>query len=284
MKTLRLALAALLIAASALAADSAPPVKIAILKLIPRVNAKADNFAKLEKYAREAAAAGVKILVSSECYLDGYPGNIKLNPGLTLEQMRGMSEPLDGPYVRRACALAQELGVMLVFGFSEWRAGHVYNTAAFIAADGRILGTYSKAHTRGEIYAPGSEFPVFDTPHGRVGLLICYDRQLPENSRLLAIRGAEMILIPAHSPSVQLVNEDLMMQVRAYENNAFVVLANPYNALAADPDGRLVARNADRDAEGVVYATFDPRVRAERSRTPLNERRPEIYGELARPK
>ena len=273
-----------MVATCAVAAPATAPVKIAIMKLIPRIDAKAENFAKLDKYAREAAAAGAKILVTSECYLDGYPGNIKLNPSLTLEQMRTMSEPIDGPYVRRACALAKELGVVLVFGFSEWRAGNVYNTAAVIAADGRIQGTYSKAHTRGEIYAPGSEFPVFDTPHGRVGLLICYDRQVPENSRLLAIRGAEMILIPAHSPSVQLVNEDLMMQVRAYENNAFVVLANPFNAVAADPEGRLVARNADRDAEGVVYATYDPRVRGERSRTPMNERRPEIYGDLATPR
>lgn len=276
------ALAATVAAAETTATPPAPPVKIAILKLIPAPFAKAENFAKLEKHAREAAAAGARILVSSECYLDGYVGNIAMNKGITPEKLLAAAESIDGPYVRRAGALARELKVTLVFGFSEKRGERVYNTAALFDPAGKLLGTYSKSHTGGELYAPGSDFPVFDTPQGRVGLLICYDRQVPETSRLLAVRGAEMILIPAHSPSVSRVNEDLMMQIRAYENNVFIALANPFNALATDPDGDMIAQNADRHAEGILYAEFNPAKRA-RKRTPINSRRPEIYQDLVKP-
>lgn len=263
-------------------APASAPVKIAILKLIPTPFAKAENFAKLDKYAREAAAGGAKILVSSECYLDGYLGNRAMNKGITPELLLEAAETTDGPYVRRAGALARELNVTLVFGFSEKRGEHVFNTAALFGPDGKLLGTYSKSHTGGELYAPGSEFPVFDTPHGRIGLLICYDRQVPETSRILAVRGAEMILIPAHSPSVSRMNEDLMMQIRAYENNVFIALANPFNALATDPDGGMIAHNADRESEGILYAEFDPAKRV-RKRTPIGSRRPEIYQALVKP-
>lgn len=277
-----LASAATAPAAEPAATPPAPPVKIAILKLIPAPFAKAENFAKLEKHAREAAAAGAKILVSSECYLDGYLGHRAMNKGITLERLLEAAETIDGPYVRRAGALARELKVTLVFGFSEKRGENVYNTAALFDPAGKLLGTYSKSHTGGELYAPGAEFPVFDTPHGRVGLLICYDRQLPETSRILAVRGAEMIIIPAHSPSVSRMNEDLMMQIRAYENNVFIALANPFNALATGPDGEMITHNADRNAEGILYAEFDPAKRA-RKRTPINSRRPEIYQDLVKP-
>jgi predicted amidohydrolase len=276
------ALAAPVPAAGTAATPPSPSVKIAILKLIPAPYAKAENFAKLEKHAREAAAAGAKILVSSECYLDGYLGNRAMHKDITPERLMEVAETIDGPYVRRAGALARELKVTLVFGFSEKRGAEVFNTAALFGPDGKLLGTYSKSHTGGELYAPGSEFPVFDTPHGRVGLLICYDRQVPETSRILAVRGAEMILIPAHSPSVSRMNEDVMMQIRAYENNVFIALANPFNALATNPDGEMIAHNADRNAEGILYAEFDPAKRA-RKRTPINSRRPEIYQALVKP-
>jgi len=276
-----LVLAAATLTATVFAADRAP-VKIAILKLIPAPYAKAENFAKFERHAREAAAAGARILITSECYLDGYLGHVAMNKDMTPEKLLAAAETIDGPYVRRAGALARELAVTLVFGFSEQRGQDVFNTAALFGPDGKLIGTYSKSHTGGELYAPGSAFPVFDTPHGRIGLLICYDRQLPETSRILAVRGAEMILIPAHSPSVSRMNEDLMMQIRAYENNVFIALANPFNALATAPDGEMIAHHADRKAEGVVYAEFDPAKRA-RKRTSINSRRPEIYEALAKP-
>lgn len=289
MPAVLLAAALVFVAASTLA----PPVSAnegksflaASLKIIPVPGDKTANFAKLETHARRAAAGGARLIVTSECYLDGYLGHTKMHPGMTLEKLREFAEPVDGPYVRKAAALARELSVHLVFGFSEKRGDKVFNTAALIAPDGRILGTYSKSHTARpvEIYEPGSDFPVFDTAVGRIGLLICFDRQLPETSRLLALKGAEMILIPAHSPVVDLINEDVMMRVRAYENNVYIVLANPFNTLVVDPGGDFIAHNAVRDDEGIVYARIDLGKR-EPDRGALVQRRPEIYGGLVKPR
>ena len=141
-------------------------------------------------------------------------------------------------------AVAREPTVTLVFGFSENRDEH-----------------------------------SFDTLHDRVGLLICYDRQVPETSRVLAVRGAGMILIPAQSPSVSQMNADLMMPLRAYPNNVFITLVNPLNLLATNPDGERSARNPDRNAEGILDTEVDLA-----RRTPVNWRRPEIYQGLITPR
>jgi predicted amidohydrolase len=284
MKSLRLLPGFLVLAVTAFAAEPAP-FKVAVLKIIPRAGDKAGNYAKFEQFAREAAAGGAKLLVTSECYLDGYLGHQKMHPEMTTAKLLTIAEPVDGPHVQRAEALARELGAHIVFGFSERRGDKLFNSAALLTPDGKVAGTYSKAHTGGkvELYEPGGEFPVFATPLGQIGLLICLDRQFPETSRTLAVRGAQLILIPAHSPTVDRINEDVMMRVRAFENNAFVVLANPFNALVANPEGEIIAQNAVRDDEGVLFADVDLTKRAP-GRAALEQRRPELYGELTKAK
>lgn len=259
------------------------PFVVAALKLIPQPGDKAGNYAKFERAAREAAAAGAQLLVTSECYLDGYLGNTRRNPGMTRAKLLEVAETLDGPHVRRAAALAAELKVHVIFNFSERRADQVYTTAAVLTPDGGVAGTYSKSHLEPtEFYSPGTEFPVFATEFGRIGLLICYDRQLPETSRLLALQGAELVIVPAHSEQVDLINEDLMVRVRAYENNVFMLLHSPFNSLAADPDGELIAHNGDRTAEGIVYSRIDLS-RRHADGGPIARRRPELYQPLTRP-
>lgn len=284
----RIRLSLLLIAALFASAASAndkiegrPVVTLACLKLIPVYLDKAGNYARFEQFAREAAAGGAQLIVTSECYLDGYPGNMKMHPDMTPEKLVALAEPVDGPYVKKAAALAKELGVHIVFCFSERRGEKVYNTAALLGSDGRLLGTYSKSHTAGELYAPGSEFPVWETPVGKIGILICFDRQMPETARMLGLKGAEMILIPAHSPTVDRINEDVMMRVRAFENNAFVALGNPFNTLVSNPAGEIIAQNTVRNEQGIIYAKLDLNTRDAEPGT-LTKRRPEIYGDVAR--
>jgi predicted amidohydrolase len=131
------------------------------------------------------------------------------------------------------------------------------------------------------MYEPGREFPVFDTSAGRIGVLVCFDRQPPEPARILALHGAEMILVPTNSRNVEPINEDLTMQVRAYENNVFAALVSPFNTLMVDPDGNFLAHNANRNDEGVVYATFDLSKRAPH-RDAFDRRHPELYGDLVK--
>ena len=110
------------------------------------------------------------------------------------------AEPIPGPSTDYFGALARKHGLYIVAGLIE-RAGHlVYNTAALIDPDGHVAGTYRKATLpRSEVkrgIAPGTDYPVFDTKFGKVGIMICYDGFFPEVARELTNRGAEVIAWP----------------------------------------------------------------------------------------
>jgi predicted amidohydrolase len=252
---------------------------LAGLKLLPARGDKAANFAKLENYARRAVAAGAEFIVTPEGYLEGYIGNTKMNPDLTREKYLAAAEPLDGPWMKKVEGLARDLRVHLLIGFAERRGDRVFNSAALIAPDGKRIGLYSKSHTGGQepFNDEAAEFPVFDTAFGKFGLLVCFDRQLPETSRILAIKGAQMILVPAFGLGTTEINEDVMMRTRAYENGVYVAHVHPINTFVVDPEGKIVAQNRGQD-EGLVLAkiTFDARI----GKGPIQYRRPSIYGEI----
>src|SRR5262245_14341404 len=202
---------------------------LAGLKLLPTPWDKAANFAKLETYARKAAAAGADFIVTPEGYLEGYVGNDKMNPSLSPERYREIAEPSDGQWIRKIEGLARELKVYLLVGFAERRVDKVCNSAMIFSPAGQQIGKYTKAHTAGDepYNQKGSEFPVFSTPLGRLGMLICFDRQLPETARILAIKGAQIILVPAFGLGIEEINEDILMRARAYENSVYVAHVHP---------------------------------------------------------
>ncbi len=260
---------------------SAGPVSFmfAGLKLLPAKWDKAANFAKLDAVARRAVAAGAELIVTPEGYLEGYIGNAKMNPDLTREKYIAAAEAVDGPWVRKVEGLARELHVHMLIGFAERRGDRVFNSTALIGPDGKRIGLYSKSHTGGQepFNEAGGQFPVFDTALGRFGLLVCFDRQLPETSRILAIKGAQMILVPAFGLGIEEINEDIMMRTRAYENGVYVAHVHPKNTFVVDPSGMIVAQNRG-ESEGIVLAriTFDSRI----GKGPIVYRRPDIYGEI----
>ena len=109
-------------------------------------------------------------------------------------------------------------------------------------------------------------------------MLICFDRQLPETARILAIKGAQVILVPAFGLEIEEINEDILMRARAYENSVYVAHVHPKNTFIVDPDGTIVAQNRG-ETEEIVMAriTLDARIR---SRKAFRDRRPEIYSEI----
>jgi len=265
---------------SALAADEVKSFNLAGLKLLPTPWDRAANFAKLERYARKAKAAGADFIVTPEGYLEGYVGNDKMTPSLTLDRYRDVAEPVDGKWIRKIEGLARELKVYLLIGFAERRDDKVWNSAMIFSPAGDPLGKYTKAHTAGDepYNQKGSEFPVFSTPVGRLGMLICFDRQLPETARILAIKGAQVILVPAFGLGIEEINEDILMRTRAYENSVYVAHVHPKNTFIVDPDGTIVAQSRG-ETEEIVMAriTLDARIG---SRKAFRDRRPEIYSEI----
>lgn len=255
---------------------------LAGLRLTPKRWDKQANFAKLEHYARQAAAQGAQVIVPPEGFLEGYVGNENQNRDLTRERYLEVGEPLQGEYLKRACQLARQLRVHLIFTFAYKAAGEqMRNSAAVIDPEGRIVSLYSKTHTADDepFNVKGDEFPVVDTPHGRWGTLICMDRQLPETSRILAIKGAQIIFVPAWGMNNE--TNEIMMRTRAYENGVWVAFVHPQRVLIIDPAGKIAAQDHGAGDE-IVFATIrlDGRV----GRGPIRHRRPEIYGEILKNK
>jgi predicted amidohydrolase len=231
-----------------------PSFNVATLTVMPEFGNKAANFAVFEKLARQAAASGADLVVTCEGFLDGYAGNPKRN---TRERMPAMAEPIDGPWLKKVAALAGELKVHVIFGFSELRGGKVYNTAALFSPDGLLLGSYSKTHLAGkELYERGTELPVFDTGLGRMGILICFDRRPPENARVLALKGAQFIVVPAYGERSTPLDEDVLMQARAQENGIYMIYTTPYNGVAVDPDGEIISKASGPTSE-LMFARID---------------------------
>jgi N-carbamoylputrescine amidase len=163
----------------------------------------------------------------------------------------------DGPTVRAWQEVARERGVFVAGGLLEKEGGALHNTAVLVGPG--FFSSYRKTHLwDGEktLYEPGRYLPVFDTPLGRVGLLVCYDAWFPEAARTLALRGADILCVPSNAPD-DWVPEEMrpggltMLNVHcvanANANRLFVACANRVG------DGYL-GRSCIVDATGALLA------------------------------
>jgi predicted amidohydrolase len=235
-----------------------------------------------------------------------------------------LAEPVpDGPSVSRLVQIARRHGLVLCAGMSEKERDIVYNTQVLIGPDGYI-GKQRKLHlSRDEVfyYKGGRELPVFDIGPCKVGIVICYDNQFPEVARVLALRGADVLLMPhaarfkvwddthASEAAARRFSHEFFKPyaLRARENACFAVLADqagragyvehwprdsenqphhPGAALIWGPDGSVIASTQEEHIrEEMISATLTAALLArERSLANymLRTRRPELFGELVR--
>jgi predicted amidohydrolase len=252
------------------------------------------NLATADRLTRAAAVAGAELIVLPEKWaVLGTP-----------EETAAGAEPFDGPALAWACATARELGIDLVAGsIAELVPGRDRgsNTSVHIGADGDVRAVYRKIHmfdveVAGRTYreseheAPGDEIVLSETAGGaRLGLTICYDLRFPELYRILAVRGARVITVPAAFtlPTTRDHWEPLL-RARAIENQAFVIAANQVGehakgyrsggrSMIVDPWGVVLAQAPD--SETFITAELDLERQAEirRSLPSLANRRPHAY-------
>ena len=255
---------------------------LAGLRVTPKSWDKQANFATLERYARQAAAQGAQLVITPEGFLEGYLWNQYTAKTLPRERYFQAGEPIDGPIMARIRSLARELKVYLSVGFAERRDDQMFNSVVIFSPAGELVTRYSKTHTANDepYNTKGIEFPVVNTPFGRWGTLICMDRQLPETSRILAVKGAQIILIPAWGMTGEL--NDIMMRVRAYENGVFLAFVHPKRCLFIDPGGKIIAQDHGSGDEMVMTQIhLSERQSAE---SPIKFRRPELYEEILKSK
>lgn len=250
---------------------------VAGLRIMPQPWDKAANLNKLERYAREAAAKGAELAFTPEGFLEGYVANVKVHPGVTAEKYLAIGEPIDGKAMQRVRALARELKIYLGIGFAERRGDLMFNSFAVFAPSGDLVLHYSKAHNDDDepLNTTGITFPVVTTPLGRWGALICYDRQLPETARILAIKGAQLILVPAWGNYNEM--NDAMMRTRAFENSAWVAFVHPKRVLIIDTRGNVVMQDKG-DEDQVVMAKV--RLDGHIGKGAIRSRKPNLYGDL----
>jgi len=222
------------------------------------------NLARVERAAVDAAEAGAKLLITPELCITGYGAG---------DAITALAQPQEGSQVRALQAISSTNRIAIVAGFAEQDGVDIYNSAAFI--DGQNTpAIYRKSHLYGgyerSLFKPGMPVNCIVELGGlRLGMLICYDVEFPENVRRLALAGIDAVLVPTAlpaGPSGTFI-ADHMIQTRAFENQIFVAYINHAgaderftfagNSRIAAPDGSLVASCSD-DAESMIFAEIDP--------------------------
>ena len=249
-------------------AQSVTRLRIASVSVVPGKWEKESNWKQIEKMVTEAALeGGADIVVTPEGALEGYVVNevIEEKEKDKKSKMRRefleLAEPLDGPYIKKACRLADELNIYFILGFLEKYNKSLYNSAVLIDPDGDIIGKYSKTHfwqgyeVNPDPYKAGDEYPVFETPFGKAGILICYDRQLPEPARILALKGAQVLFFPSYGGFTDKDGwNTVLMRTRAYENRVPVVFCHPKQSLLISENGDIKAMGKENE---IVYYEID---------------------------
>ena len=258
-------------------------VRVALVKAESEWGDVKGNVALLEHLARPLVDRGIDVLVTPECFLDGYMVRDKERVTARKLRARCVTGPAD-PVVRRVGRLARRLRSYLVLGASEKDArGVVRNAAYLIGRDGNVVGTYYKIHTC-DLYEPGNALPVFETDFGTVGIVICADRRWPENIRCMALAGARLVLNPTWGFKGEL--NTAIVRVRAYENAIPVCFAHPTQSLVCDGKGDVVAL-LESSEPGVLVHDLDlawrpptPAVPDRAWSHPATFRRPDLYGPI----
>jgi predicted amidohydrolase len=221
--------------------------------------------------ASSAFEEGAQIVLLPELNVPGY--------GTDSRRMHELAEPLDGPTIQAWETLARRHGGYLVGGLCERDQDAIYNTAVVVGPTGVSL-RYRKLHLfadETEAFSPGNlGLPVVDTPHGRIGVCVCYDLRFIETVRILALRGVELVLVPsAWVPGFddQLWDEHGLAPqahaavVQANLSQVFIACASPAgdfdgtvllgSSVVIDPTGRVIAGPLPGDKDETVLIDID---------------------------
>jgi len=270
-------------------------IMVAGIQLDTKLADLGENRKRILDLTSEAAGRGAQLVVFPECALSGYVFD-------TLDGARESSETVPGPFTTALEQVCREKKVHVVAGMLEAVGDCIYN-AAVLCGPGGLLGVYRKTHLpflgvdRLTTHSPGP-YEVFDTPVGRLGMLICYDLRFPEAARCLTLLGADILILPTNWPVGADASPEYTAPARAVENRIFVVAVNRAGvekgisfigkSQIVEPSGKRLAI-AQTTGEEMILASFDP-TRAREKRlviTPgvfeidtVGDRRPELYKKL----
>jgi predicted amidohydrolase len=262
---------------------------IAVIQMDCELKEKEANLRKAEQYIDEIGERA-DLVVLPELFTTGY----KLD-AIGSDLFR-MAESIPGPTVEVLAEKAKKYNTAIIANIverDEQQEGVLYDTSFVVDRDGNYAGKYRKVHlypTEHSYFRSGSDFPVFQLGEVRVGIAICYDHAFEEMFRIMALKGAEVIVIPSAVPQGFEYLLELRTRARAQDNQIFTVAANRAgndeeikwagNSMIVDPKGRVLAQAGDEEC--VLEGTIDLQlIHDERLQEPVfRSRRPELYGEL----
>jgi N-carbamoylputrescine amidase len=270
-------------------------MKVALIQQHATDN-RQDNLSRGIKAVEEAAQRGADLVAFAELAFDRFfpqrPAGKDYVPH---------AEPIPGPTTELLSRKAKELGVVIILNVYEREGNRTYDCSPVIDSNGRIAGKTRMIHIYDAplfhekgYYTPGDlGAGVFDTAVGRIGVAICYDRHFPEYMRALALKGAELVIIPQAGAVGEWPHGvfEAEVQIAAFQNGYFAALVNRVGtedyitfggeSFVSDPEGQIIAR-ASSGGDCILYADIDPReVKACTAKKYfLPDRRPEIYSSL----
>jgi 5-aminopentanamidase len=271
-------------------------MRVAAAQLETRLMDPSANLEKMQSFLERAAAQQVELVAFPECAVSGYC--------LTAEEAERFAEPIPGPSTQALVQACKRLGLYAVVGLLEQHPhGLLFNSAALLGPAG-VHAVYRKTHLPclgvDRFLASGDDLPgPFPLPNARLGLLICYDLRLPEPVRVLALAGAQLVVVSTAWPSTARLYSEHLARTRAAENGVFLLAANHVgeergtrylgNSLILDPDGGVLAQAGEQE-ETLLVAEIDP-ARADRKQRVfipgeyeldlIADRRPDLYRRLA---
>jgi predicted amidohydrolase len=268
-------------------------VRVAVCQLAPVIGDLEGNRARARAAIEEAADAGARIVVLPELAASGYAFR-------DAAEAQALAEPPAGPTVAGWAELAAKRELVIVGGFAERDGDRLYNSAAIVDATG-LRAVYRKVHLwdrESLVFTPGDAPPaVLDTPHGRIGAMVCYDLEFPEWVRLAALAGAELLCVPTNwprepRPDGERPMEVLRAMVAASTNRMAVAVCDRCGGergitwvsgtAIAGADGWLLAGPPAAPEPVVLTADVDLAASREKALGPRNDaladRRPALYG------
>lgn len=271
-------------------------LRLAVVQFEPQLLQPEDNLQAILAWMEQAARQGAELVVFPECSLTGY--------ALSAEEAEAIAEAIPGPRTARLVEACRQTKLHIVIGTIERDAdGLCYNTAVLLSGAG-VGGAYRKTHLPllgvDRFLAAGDDLPgPFLTAFGPIGMLICYDLRFPEPIRVLALAGAQLVVLPTAWPASATLYPEHMARSRAAENGIFVAAANRIgeergtrylgHSLILGPDGQMLAEAGASEA-GLLVAEIDLDRAAEKRRIfrpgeyeldLFGDRRPELYGRIA---
>jgi omega-amidase len=208
-----------------------PIVRIALAQ--QRMSADRDvNLMKGLSLIKRALQVKANLVILPELFTTGfYESNLR--------SVKVLEEELD-----LVLKLSKDKEIMIIAGVAE-KSDKLYNSAVLIHK-GEIVGIYRKnllfpLTKEKEIFSPGKGFEVFETPVGKIGILICYEIRFPELARKLVKKGAEIIAVPAEFPKERIEHWKTLLRARAIENQVFVAGVNyGGSSMIIDPEGKVL--------------------------------------------